>query len=191
MDPIAPKTQLSLEMLDSINVEQAREENRKNLDAMGGIDKLLVLMGSDQANGLSQDGVKSMREKFGSNVFPEAPMKSFLSIWFEALGDRTLIILVIAAKVSLVIGIVEEGTEKGWIEGAAILIAVLLVSLVASVNDYSKELQFRALESSSQADERTSVIRDGNIERVNPTELVIGDIVLLQVLFYFVRMSLQ
>ena len=168
------------ELLDSLNVEQARDENRKKLDAIGGVDKLLSLLSSDPANGLSAAAVQSMREKFGSNKFPEAPMKSFLSLWIDALGDRTLVILTIAANISIVIGIIEEGEQKGWIEGAAILIAVFLVSMVSSANDYSKELQFRALENSSQADERTSVIRDGAIERINPTDLVIGDVVLLQ-----------
>lgn len=171
---------VSQELLDSLNVEQDRDENRKKLDSIGGIDKLLAILGSDASSGLSSANAIAMREKFGSNKFPEAPMKNFFSLWMEALGDRTLIILTVAAKISIVIGIIEEGEEKGWIEGAAILIAVFLVSLVSSANDYSKELQFRALENSSQADERTSVIRGGSIERINPTELVVGDVVLLQ-----------
>lgn len=171
---------LNQELLDSLNVEQARDDNRKKLDSIGGVDKLLALIGSDAANGLSEAAVLSMREKFGMNKFPEAPMKSFFRLWLDALGDRTLIILTIAAKISIVIGIIEQGEEKGWIEGAAILIAVFLVSMVSSANDYSKELQFRALENSSQADERTSVIRGGSIERINPTDLVVGDVVLLQ-----------
>ncbi|CAE7572387.1 ACA6, partial [Symbiodinium microadriaticum] len=62
----------------------------------------------------------------------------------------------------------------------AILIAVLLVALVTAGNNYSKELQFRSLEKSSQQDERCSVVRSGTIERLNPTELVVGDILILQ-----------
>ena len=46
--------------------------------------------------------------------------------------------------------------------------------------DYTKELQFRALEKSSQGDERCSVIRDSHIERINPKDLVVGDVILLQ-----------
>ena len=77
----------------------------------------------------------------------------------------------------------EHGAESGWTEGAAILIAVFLVANVSAANDYTKELQVRALESTSQADERASVIRDGVIERINPSELVVGDIIILQVTF--------
>jgi hypothetical protein len=65
--------------------------------------------------------------------------------------------------------------------GTAILIAVFLVAIVTAGNNYTKELQFRALEKSSQRDERCSVVRDGVIERINPIDLVVGDIIILQV----------
>ena len=47
-------------------------------------------------------------------------------------------------------------------------------------NNYSKELQFRELEKSSQMDERCSVLRNGSVDRINPKELVVGDIIVLQ-----------
>eukprot|EP00604_Paraphysomonas_vestita_P000027 CAMPEP_0174825842 /NCGR_PEP_ID=MMETSP1107-20130205/43165_1 /TAXON_ID=36770 /ORGANISM="Paraphysomonas vestita, Strain GFlagA" /LENGTH=444 /DNA_ID=CAMNT_0016057867 /DNA_START=347 /DNA_END=1679 /DNA_ORIENTATION=+ len=84
-----------------------------------------------------------------------------------------------ASAVSLSIGIWED-PRTGWIEGTAILVAVFLVALVTAGNNYTKELQFRALEKSSQRDERTSVLRDGSIERINPIDLVVGDIIILQ-----------
>ena len=124
--------------------------------------------------------VISHREKYGPNDFPESPMESFLSIFIGAFTDPTLLILLAAATVSLIIGVIEE-PSTGWIEGAAIFIAVFLVAVISSVNDYSKELQFRQLEISSQQDERTSVFRDGNIIQINPKELVVGDILVLQV----------
>lgn len=174
---------ITQDVLDNINVEQARVENRAYLDTLGGVDGLVRLVQSDAARGLAQSEVLVQRQRFGRNQFPEAPMKSFFELWYTAFQDPTLMILVAAAVVSLVIGIVqpEEGSE-GWVEGAAILIAVCLVSTVSAGNDYTKELQFRALESSSAADERCSVIRDGSLERVNPVDLVVGDIILLQVL---------
>lgn len=50
---------------------------------------------------------------------------------------------------------------QGWIDGVAILIAVLIVALVTASNDYSKELQFRALEKTSEETNRALVLRDG------------------------------
>ena len=62
----------------------------------------------------------------------------------------------------------------------AIFIAVFLVASISAGNDYSKELQFKALQSTAADDERASALRDGVIERINPRDLVVGDILVLQ-----------
>jgi Ca2+-transporting ATPase len=166
-------------VLDSMNVEQARKENKANLEALGGVSVLAQRLGSSYEGGLSSNQVAINRDKFGTNVFPESPMTSYLSLLFDALTDSTLLILLAAAAVSIFFGCITE-PENGWIEGTAIFIAVILVSNIAAGNDYSKQLQFRALEASSQMDVRASVVRDGSIERLNPADLVVGDIVVLQ-----------
>ncbi|KAL3102112.1 hypothetical protein niasHS_003521 [Heterodera schachtii] len=56
-------------------------------------------------------------------------------------------------------GITEQ--HAGWIEGAAILIAVIVVVLVTALNDWSKEKQFRGLQSKIETEHKFSVIRDG------------------------------
>jgi Ca2+-transporting ATPase len=166
-------------LLDSMNVEQQRSENKKVLEELGGIDTLMKLIGVNMQNGLTKEQVLTMRAKFGTNVFPESPMDSYLSMLLEALTDPTLLILICAATVSLIIGAIYE-PDHGWIEGCAIFIAVFLVSNISAGNDYSKQLQFKALENSSAKDERTSVLREGTIERINPNDLVVGDILVLQ-----------
>ena len=176
-----PKDDLQQSVLDSLNIGQAKEENKANLASLGGVEGLAKLIGVNVMTGLSENQVVSMREKFGTNQFPESPMDSYFSLLFNALTDSTLLILIAAATVSLIIGLIEE-PDHGWIEGSAIFIAVFLVSNISAFNDYSKQLQFRALEASSQKDERTSVMRDGQIQRINPTDIVVGDILILQVL---------
>jgi len=57
---------------------------------------------------------------------------------------------------------------------------VFLVATISAGNDYSKELQFKALEASSAEDERASVLREGVIERINPRDIVVGDIMVMQ-----------
>jgi Ca2+-transporting ATPase len=167
-------------LLDTINVEQARVENKANLENLGGADELAHRLGTNAETGLRATQVTASREKFGRNEFPESPMSSYLELLFGALSDTTLIILMLAAAVSLIIGCATELEANGWIDGTAIFIAVILVSNIAAGNDYSKQLQFRALEQSSQEDERTSILRDGAIERLNPKELVVGDIIIFQ-----------
>jgi len=63
----------------------------------------------------------------------------------EAFEDKILRILCLSAIVSLLIGILENGWQEGWIEGSAILVAVVIIVTVTSGNNYMKEKQFRKL----------------------------------------------
>jgi Ca2+ transporting ATPase len=63
-----------------------------------------------------------------------------------------------------------------WIEGVAILVAVVVVVLVTSFNDWSKERQFRGLQSKIDSDQKISVLRDGEINELPVKEILAGDI---------------
>lgn len=102
--------------LDSLNIEQARSSNRENLEAMGGVDTLARKLRVDVYRGLSHSQVLEMRTKFGTNEFPESPMSTFLELFLESFEDTIIIILMVAAIVSLAIGMWEHPTT-GWIEG--------------------------------------------------------------------------
>ena len=175
--PVGGITQI---LLDSLNVEQGRDDNKKHLDELGGAEALCAKLGTDVHTGLSEVQVLEHRNCFGTNAFPESPMDSYLSLLFGALSDTTLLILIAAATVSLIIGALED-PANGWIEGTAIFVAVFLVSNISAGNDYTKQLQFKALEASSANDQRTSVLRGSVIERINPIDLVVGDVIVLQV----------
>ena len=72
-------------------------------------------------------------------------------LWM-ALDDLMLKVLIVAAIISIVIEMVfSDHREIAWMEGAAILIAVAVVSIVTAVNDYKKESQFIALNKFSDA----------------------------------------
>lgn len=79
-------------------------------------------------------------------------------------------VLVVAAVVSFVVGMYED-PSKGWIEGAAILFAVMIVAVVTATNNYNKELQFRKL-NAVKDDVSVGVIRDGCTTTINVKELV-------------------
>eukprot|EP00960_Hanusia_phi_P062743 765252-Hanusia_phi.AAC.6 len=65
-----------------------------------------------------------------------------------------------------------------WLEGVAILFAVVVVVTVGAVNDYQKEKQFRDL-NAKKDDIDITVIRDGQQTTISTKTLVVGDIVLL------------
>jgi P-type Ca2+ transporter type 2B len=149
-----------------VSSAQEAKENKERLDKeFGGTLQLAASLGVDLIRGLSGDQVVKQREKFGNNCFPEPPMKGFWRLFFEAFQDTILLVLIAAAVVSLIVGMIEE-PGHGWIEGVAILIAVLIVALVTAANDYSKELQFRALEKTSEETERAMVLRNGETMQV-------------------------
>ncbi|XP_027488782.1 plasma membrane calcium-transporting ATPase 3-like, partial [Corapipo altera] len=75
-------------------------------------------------------------------------------------------------------GAEDEGeAEAGWIEGAAILLSVACVVLVTASNDWSKERQFRGLQSRLEQEQRVAVLRRGRLAQLPTAELVVGDIV--------------
>jgi magnesium-transporting ATPase (P-type) len=84
---------------------------------------------------------------FGSNRIPSAPSESIWALMWDAVQDPTLIILIIAAIISLVFGLtLSHFDDLEWVEGIAILVSVMIVVFVASFNDYQKEKQFKALQ---------------------------------------------
>jgi len=162
--------------LGSLESEVAKEA----LLGIEGVEGLAKELGLDLTKGLSTAQVEEHVGIFGRNEFPESPMESYLELLLGALGDPTLIILLAAATVSLVIGIIQEGPEHGWIEGGAIYVAVALVSNISAANDYSKQKQFAALEKTSAEDEKCVVLRNGKPDIINPMDVVVGDILILQ-----------
>lgn len=166
-------------ILDSMNGEQQRAENRQALDDLGGIDKLIELAGVNVETGLTKEQVEAHRAKFGPNVFPEAAQDSYLSLLVDALSSSTELILISAATVSTIVNTLTDPAQ-GWVDGTAIFVAVFLVANIGAANDYAKQRQFRKLEESSQESDRCSVMRDGVIERIHPRDVVVGDILVLQ-----------
>ncbi|VDL99605.1 unnamed protein product [Schistocephalus solidus] len=74
----------------------------------------------------------------------------------------------------------ETEGDAGWIEGVAILGAVLVVVLVTAVNDWQKERQFRGLQDKIESDHRISVMRDNEFFECLVGEIVVGDICLVK-----------
>ncbi|XP_069822579.1 plasma membrane calcium-transporting ATPase 2 isoform X3 [Dendropsophus ebraccatus] len=139
--------------------------------------------------------LEKRRQVFGKNFIPPKKPKTFLQLVWEALQDVTLIILEIAAIISLGLsfyqppggenegcggaagGAEDEGeSEAGWIEGAAILLSVVCVVLVTAFNDWSKEKQFRGLQSRIEQEQKFTVVRGSQVIQIPVAELVVGDI---------------
>ena len=139
------------------------EHHKKDkLQEYGGVEGVAQKLKTNIKTGLSESeaesGFTDRRAAFGVNKYPEPPKTSWCALWFDAIKDLTIIILIFAEVVSIVSGAadpaelgkqkdcISESTatadtgesESGWIEGATILLAVLLVSTVVATNNYTK-----------------------------------------------------
>ena len=119
------------------------------------------------------------------------PTKSSLSIWrlfWNAFNDRVLIILTIAAVVSLALGVYEavgqtpppgESQSLDWVEGLAIEVAVVIVVLVTGLNDYRREKQFVVLNAKKE-DRHVKAIRSGKSVVISIYDVMVGDVLHLE-----------
>lgn len=72
-----------------------------------------------------------------------------------------------------------HGIKEGWLEGASIILAVVIISAVTAGNDYMKEKQFRKLnEVASRKD--VNVIRNDTVINMSVYDLLVGDIVKIE-----------
>lgn len=94
----------------------------------------------------------------------------------ENFEDDMLRILCASAVVSLVLGIATEGLKEGWLEGASILLAVVIIVSVTSTNNYLKEKQFQKLNALATA-KNINVLRGGDLLNISVYDLLVGDIV--------------
>jgi len=147
----------------------------------GGLQSIAKGLHTDLKKGICHEPSLAPRlHAFGENRLPEPPMESWLRRFLDALQDVALMILMVAAVVALVGGLLEQFLlhkhEQGWIEGVSILVTVFLVAGVTATNDYQKEKQFRALKKQS-SDRKVRVIRDGQEKAISLFDIVVGDVV--------------
>ncbi|XP_038603576.1 plasma membrane calcium-transporting ATPase 3 isoform X1 [Tachyglossus aculeatus] len=187
----------TLPELRSLMELRGAEALQKVQETYGDVNGLCRRLKTSPTEGLSDNiaDLEKRRQIYGQNFIPPKQPKTFLQLVWEALQDVTLIILEIAAIISLGLsfyappgeeseacgnvaaGAEDEGeSEAGWIEGAAILLSVICVVLVTAFNDWSKEKQFRGLQSRIEQEQKFTVIRNGQVIQIPVAELVVGDI---------------
>jgi magnesium-transporting ATPase (P-type) len=84
--------------------------------------------------------------EYGTNTKPPPERHTFFQFCWEALDDATLRILLFCGVISLFLGIFyDDHPTYGWIDGFAIILAVVIVVVVTGTNDYQKQKRFIAL----------------------------------------------
>ncbi|KAK7372156.1 hypothetical protein VNO80_05526 [Phaseolus coccineus] len=163
-------------------VSMSKDQNVSAFQQYGGIKGLSNLIKSNPDKGISGDDADLLKRKnaFGTNTYPRKKGRSFWRFLWEAWQDLTLIILIIAAAVSLALGIKTEGLTEGWYDGGSIAFAVLLVIVVTAVSDYRQSLQFQNLNAEKQ-NIQLEVIRSGRTIKMSIFDIVVGDVIPLKI----------
>ena len=141
---------------------------------------------TDVENGLTSEEAKRRLEKFGPNKLEEKKKKSWIVIFFEQMANP--MIYVLFAAVAITIGVsIYESIKAGkfdflnigdWPDVVIILAVVILNSIIGTVQEIKAQTSLDALKQLSSPE--STVIRDGKRFKIKSSELVVGDIVVLE-----------
>lgn len=124
--------------------------------------------------GLSQEQIDKSREKYGLNELKARKKKSTIIKFLEQFKDFMIIILIIAALISGVVGYLQG---EGITDSIIILVVVIVNAIIGVAQENKAEKSLEALQKLSS--HVAKVIRNGNVVVIPSKELVPGDIVIL------------
>ncbi|KAI9359073.1 PMCA-type calcium-translocating P-type ATPase [Pilaira anomala] len=194
LTPNAPKHQnISLNQVlkekdDSVYVEEIEFKRTPTVHSLG---RQLTHRTDATVSAPDASAFPQRKHAFGSNILPESQSKTIFQLMWIAFQDKTLILLAIAAVVSLGVGLYEDiavpeydtfgqripGVK--WVEGVAIIVAILMVVMVGSVNDFQKEKQFRKL-NAKKDDRAVKATRESTVIMISVYDIQVGDILHLE-----------
>ena len=119
---------------------------------------------------LSEDQIKKNQQKYGPNALVEEKKKSILQIFLEQYKDFLVIILIVAAIVSGLLGETESAI--------VILVVITMNAILGTVQTVKAEQSLDSLKAMSGPEAK--VFRNGDVIKVPSSEVTIGDIVMLE-----------
>ncbi len=129
---------------------------------------------TSKEKGLTEAEVQQIRKEKGYNELQATKKKTLIQRFIDQFKDFSIIVLIIAAIVSGIVGITEG---EGITDTIIILIVVLVNAIIGIAQESKAEKSLEALQKLS--DHASKVIRNGNIKVIPARELVLGDIVVL------------
>ncbi|UNI18879.1 plasma membrane calcium [Purpureocillium takamizusanense] len=137
---------------------------------------------------LSSDPFSDRIRVYKRNVLPAKKATPLWRLMWNAYNDKVLILLTVAAVISLALGLYETlGVDHppgspapvDWVEGVAICAAIIIVTAVGSLNDWQKEKAFVKLNARKE-DREIKVIRSGRSFMINVHDILVGDVLHLE-----------
>ena len=133
-------------------------------------DEVLRHLEAPADQGLSSAEAEHRLQVFGPNALKEAPPTTFWQMLWEQFKSFVVILLIVAALISALLG--------DYVEAAAIMAIVILNAALGVVQEYRAEQSLAALR--KLAAPEAQVIRDGSRQAIPSSQLVPGDLVVLE-----------
>ena len=125
--------------------------------------------------GLTSDEVAKSRAKHGKNILKPPEREPWWQLYLEKFEDPVIEILCIAAVIAIAVGVV----QGDYIEGLGIIVAIILATTLAFINEYKASKEFDILNQVYDT-VPVKVIRDGHFTTVPRQDIVVGDIIYLE-----------
>ncbi|KAG2618410.1 probable calcium-transporting ATPase 6, plasma membrane-type isoform X1 [Panicum virgatum] len=165
---------------DELSAVTGMREDPTVFKTHGGINGISRKIKASLEDGISETEIETRQKLYGTNKHAEKPPRSFWMFVWDALHDLTLIILMVCAVVSLVVGLATKGWPKGIYDGLGIIFSILLVVLVTASSDYKQSRKCMELDREKQKI-YVRVTRDRKTKKVLVHDLVVGDILHLSI----------
>ncbi|MEW5846188.1 MAG: calcium-translocating P-type ATPase, PMCA-type [Bacteroidota bacterium] len=124
--------------------------------------------------GLTDSEAIQNRNRYGENIITPPPQTPWWKLLLEKFEDPIIKILIVAAIIAIAVGL----TNGHYLEGIGIIVAILLATVMAFINEYKASKEFELLNSVND-ELPVKVIRNGGVTSVPKRDVVVGDIVIV------------
>jgi len=139
------------------------------------VDEVESTLKTNAENGLTAEEAKKRQEEYGLNELKAKKKKSLFVKFLEQFKDFMIIILIISAIISGVVGVAQG---EGFTDTIIILVVVVVNAIIGVAQENKAEKSLEALQKLSS--HVAKVVRDGKLQIIQSKELVPGDIVILE-----------
>ena len=187
IDPSALSREPHVEPEDAKETQEVKAQQALLNDvdpSLTDADQVAQALNVDPRTGLSSDEAKRRLDKFGPNELVSAPPVPKWKKFLQQFQDPLVYLLLAATAISLVAWIIEKVNAAPGAEGEALpfdSIVIVLILIVNAILGYMQEAKAEeAVNALSEMTAPTSnVLRNGRVERINTTDIVPGDILVL------------
>lgn len=148
--------------------------------------EVATILDTDIKKGLTSVEAQARLEKYGPNKIEDKKKKSWVKIFFEQMANPMIYVLFGAVAITIGISIYETIKNGAfdffnvgdWPDVIIILLVIILNSIIGTVQEVKAQTSLDALKQLSSPE--STVIRDGKRQKIKSSELVIGDILILE-----------